>query len=109
VIDRVRRGALLTALGLALAACAGEVPSPVASAPTAGASPAASAFPVTLTHARGQVTIPAKPQRVVALGYADIAVARALHAPLVGAVAFPGGSDPSFPGVTPPLQRMSRP
>lgn len=44
-------------------------------------------FPVTLSNAWGPVTITEKPDRVVTLGYADTAVARALGANIVGAVA----------------------
>ncbi|SMC57799.1 iron complex transport system substrate-binding protein [Kibdelosporangium aridum] len=46
----------------------------------------AGAFPVTIKNAYGETVIKQKPQRVVALGLGDIAVANALGANIVGAV-----------------------
>jgi iron complex transport system substrate-binding protein len=46
----------------------------------------ADAFPVTITHAYGEVTIDAPPERVVTLGAGDLAVANALGANIVAAV-----------------------
>jgi iron complex transport system substrate-binding protein len=47
---------------------------------------AADAFPVTITHAYGEVTLEAPPERVVTLGAGDLAVANALGANIVAAV-----------------------
>jgi iron complex transport system substrate-binding protein len=90
---RVLVPALLLIAAL-LAACAGPGP---ASAP----GTAEPGFPVTVTHAYGTTTVPARPQRVVALGYGDVAVAHALGAPIVGALR--NQEDPNLPYVQPPL------
>ena len=97
-----RRRALVAVAAAALLVTAGCGTPPEE---TAKAAPApAAGFPVTVTDAKGSVTIPAKPQRVVALGYADIALAQALGANIVGAVKFPGGTDGrNFPGLATPL------
>lgn len=63
-------------------------------------------FPATITHAYGTTTIPARPQRIVALGYNDIAIADAVGAPIVGAVrnySPDGTGDPNLPYVRTPL------
>ncbi|WP_157182564.1 ABC transporter substrate-binding protein [Sciscionella marina] len=66
--------------------------------------PVAPGFPVRVPDGKQTVTVPDKPKRVVALGYADIAIARALGAPIVGAVRYPQGADGrNFPGVRPNL------
>lgn len=83
----LRRGPVpaLTALlasALLLGGCAAGETAPAAEVP---ASDAASAFPVTLDNAYGEVTIPEKPERVAALGYADVALASALGAEVVAA------------------------
>ncbi len=68
--------------------------------------PGGDEFPVTITHAYGTTTIPARPQRIVALGYNDIAVADAVGAPIVGAVrnySPDGTGDPNLPYVRTPL------
>ncbi|SHK15361.1 iron complex transport system substrate-binding protein [Pseudonocardia thermophila] len=93
-----RRGTLaplLVALTALLVACS----SPAAPAPPAAAD---DGFPVTITHAYGETVVPARPQRVVALGYGDIAIAHAVGAPLVGALQNNTG-DPNLPYVQPPL------
>ncbi|MFD9716195.1 ABC transporter substrate-binding protein [Streptomyces sp. NPDC059076] len=104
--DRSRRrfSALIAAtlaLALALTACGdadGDDPTDSRKAGAAGS------YPVSITHAKGKTVVPSKPKRVVALGYVDVALARALGAPIVGALKFSGGADGrNFPAVTPPL------
>lgn len=79
-----RRGRFLIgtvgAAALMLTGCSST--SPETSAPDKTGSD--SGFAVTLHNAFGDVTIPAKPERVVALGYADLALATALGADVVG-------------------------
>ncbi|MGI9000068.1 MAG: iron-siderophore ABC transporter substrate-binding protein [Pseudonocardia sp.] len=71
--SRVRsRGALIAALLPILVACGGS-PAPAEAAP--GPPSVDAAFPVTITHKFGETTIPARPQRVVAIGDEDITVA----------------------------------
>jgi iron complex transport system substrate-binding protein len=81
----IERRAFLTALGagaasLALSACQGSgsaAPTPpraggsASTLATGGSAAAASQFPVTVTHAFGQTTIPEVPRRIVALGQTD--------------------------------------
>src|SRR5690242_17739378 len=59
-------GALAAAVALLVAGCGGGAP--VSNAPAAGGS---GAFPVIVQHKFGTTTIPAKPVRVVTLGYTD--------------------------------------
>ncbi|WP_214404932.1 ABC transporter substrate-binding protein [Pseudonocardia lacus] len=83
LVGRRAGGTLLAAAAaLLLGACGTAAP-----AAPPGAEPAATdtAFPVTISHAYGEVTIPAAPQRVVALGLTDLAMATALGAPIVAA------------------------
>ncbi|MGI5128726.1 ABC transporter substrate-binding protein [Pseudonocardia sp. CA-107938] len=97
MVSRLRRSVLVPSLlvvAALLAACAG--PAPVA-APAAGPG-----FPVTITHAYGTTVVPARPQRIVALGTADVAIAHAVGAPIVGALRNFAG-DPNLPYVQPPL------
>lgn len=54
-------------------------------------------FPVTVKHAFGEVKIDKKPERVVALGWNDLAVASALGAPVVGAVRYFDPANPNLP------------
>ncbi|MEU5692294.1 ABC transporter substrate-binding protein [Actinosynnema sp. NPDC020468] len=68
--------AIAVVAALLLAGCSTPEQAPAA-APTGGG------FPVTLHNAYGDVTIPAKPQRIAALGYADVALASALGAQVV--------------------------
>ncbi|AXB45396.1 ABC transporter substrate-binding protein [Amycolatopsis albispora] len=64
---------------------------------SSGPEPAAggnAAFSVTLQHAFGETTFTKRPERVVALGYNDLAVATAMGLNVVGAVK---GYDPGVP------------
>ncbi|MEU6701341.1 ABC transporter substrate-binding protein [Pseudonocardia sp. NPDC046786] len=87
--------ALLSAAAV-LAGCSSP-----ASEDGASAGPADGRFPVTVTHAFGETTIPEKPQRIVALGANDLAVAQAVDAPIVGAVQNVSGSGPALPYLDP--------
>src|SRR5688572_18842818 len=87
--------ALATVCSLVLTACGSGRPT---SEPAA--NPGDDRFPVTIAHAYGTTTIPAEPQRIVALGYNDIAIADAVGAPIVGAVrnySPDGTGDPNLP------------
>ncbi|MEJ3652646.1 ABC transporter substrate-binding protein [Actinomycetes bacterium KLBMP 9759] len=96
-VPRSLAGIALAAV-LVLAGCGGTAPQAPAAAPAPGG-----AFPVTITHALGTITIDKAPQRVVALGYGDIAVANALGAPIVGATRNYVEPDPNLPYITTPL------
>ncbi|ANY05457.1 ABC transporter substrate-binding protein [Pseudonocardia sp. HH130630-07] len=74
------------------AACGGGAPAP---APAGGSGE--TGYPVTVTHAYGETTIPARPQRVVALGLNDLAIAQAVGAPVVGGLRNEGESGPGVP------------
>jgi iron complex transport system substrate-binding protein len=92
--------ALAAVCSLVLTACGAAQP--------ASPPPAADGdrFPVTITHAYGTTTVPTRPQRIVALGYNDIAIADAVGAPIVGAVrnySLDGAGDPNLPYVRTPL------
>jgi iron complex transport system substrate-binding protein len=80
LIRRVLSVVLAVALAGGCATTSQEAPPQAA--PTSGGG----AFPVTVKTAFGDTVIKQKPQRVVALGLNDIAVANALGAPIVGAV-----------------------
>ncbi|MEQ3553115.1 ABC transporter substrate-binding protein [Pseudonocardia nematodicida] len=89
--------ALLAATAL-IAGCGGPPEAePAAGSPTAGDG---AGFPVVVPHAFGETTIPAKPQRVVALGLNDVAVAQTVGAPLVGAIRNVTG-EPNLPYLEP--------
>jgi iron complex transport system substrate-binding protein len=93
--------ALAAVCSLVLVACGNAQPAPEPTTTGTG-----NEFPVEITHAYGTTTIPAKPQRIVALGYNDIAVADAAGAPIVGAVrnySPDGTGDPNLPYVRTPL------
>lgn len=91
---------------LLLAGCGG----PAAAPAPAPAGTGDGTFPVTLTHAFGETTVPAPPTRVVALGANDLAVAQTLGAPVVGAVRNPAGSTPHLPYLAPlPAEVLSIP
>ncbi|OLL73264.1 hypothetical protein Ae168Ps1_1648 [Pseudonocardia sp. Ae168_Ps1] len=88
--------AVLAAISL-LSGCGGA---PAAPEPTPAAE-AGGAFPVTIPHAFGGTTVPAKPQRVVALGLNDLAVAQTVGAPVVGATRNVADSGPVLPYLDP--------
>ncbi len=80
---------------IALAGCATTTESP--------AEPSRDdTFPVTITHGQGTVTVERKPERVVALGFADAQIAAALDAPVVGVARNSSSADGNWPGVSPP-------
>ena len=85
---RVLAAALLATLTAALSACASGT-SQTTGAPAATASGASAsseaAFPATIATKFGEVTVKAKPVRVVALGWGDAETALALGAQPVGA------------------------
>jgi iron complex transport system substrate-binding protein len=94
--------ALVAACSLVGAACGGSA-QPTGQPATGGTG---DLFPVTITHAYGTTTVATKPQRIVALGYNDIAIADAVGAPIVGAVrnySPDGTGDPNLPYVRTPL------
>lgn len=94
--------ATLLALVLALAACTNS-DSDQAGASTAAPATSGQSFPVAITHAFGETTIESQPQRIVALGNNDIAVATALGAPVVGAMRGYNPSSPNLPYLAAPL------
>ncbi|MEN2738257.1 iron-siderophore ABC transporter substrate-binding protein [Microbacterium sp. X-17] len=77
-------------LALGLAACQAAP----ATQPTAGAT-ADSGFPITITHAMGETTIPERPQRVVALDSSYVDATLLLGADLVGYAQY--RQDPTHP------------
>ena len=84
---------------LALGACGAAPSAPSVAAPTT--PPAGSAFPVTIRHAYGDVTIPSEPHRIVALGSGDLALATELGRTVVGAA-------PNWDPTRPNLPYLSR-
>ncbi|WP_181780948.1 iron-siderophore ABC transporter substrate-binding protein [Pseudonocardia pini] len=78
-LPRLGAAALLTA-ALALAGCSSPSQEPAA-APSAAPD---GAYPVTLTHLYGSTTIPAKPQRIVAVGFNEADFVLALGEKPVG-------------------------
>lgn len=80
-------GALcVTLMAPLLSACSENTQSAKPSAPAGGAE-----FPVTVTHKLGSTTIPAQPQRVVALAGADADIAVALGVPPVAVTKYSTG------------------
>ncbi|MEV1292089.1 ABC transporter substrate-binding protein [Pseudonocardia sp. NPDC049635] len=88
--------ATLLAAAVVLAGCSS--PAPQDDAPS---EPTDDQFPVTITHAFGDTTIPEKPQRIVALSTNDLAVAQAAGAPVVGATRNVTDSGPVPPYLDP--------
>ncbi|KUL94972.1 hypothetical protein DK26_12935 [Bosea sp. WAO] len=61
-------------------------------------------FPLRVRHSRGELVLKSAPKRIVAVGYSDLAIARALDIPLVGAMRYGAGHDGhNFPWVQPAL------
>ncbi|WP_232664258.1 ABC transporter substrate-binding protein [Pseudonocardia sp. TRM90224] len=83
-----RRVITALAAGLVLAGLAG-----CGTAPEAAAPAAADGFPITISDAMGQVTIPTKPVRVAALDASYVDAAIALEAQVVAFTAYRGISD----------------
>lgn len=83
---RVLAATLVAAFAAGVSACSSGAPATTA-APAASDSPAASAaaFPATVSTKFGDVTVQAKPTRVVALGWGDAETALALGVQPVGA------------------------
>lgn len=70
----------------------------------AGRAVAGAPLPLRIAHSRGELVLTRSPRRIVAVGYSDLAIARALDAPLVGAMRYGAGADGrNFPWVQPPL------
>ncbi|MFG3436994.1 iron-siderophore ABC transporter substrate-binding protein [Nonomuraea sp. NPDC047897] len=90
--------ALVAALLLAVAACGASPPAPT---PAAGGAPAATGFPVTLTHKYGSTTIPAAPTRVVTVGLLEQDALLALGVVPVATTEWFGG----YPGAIGPWAR----
>ncbi len=81
-MSRLRIAAAATAAAaLLLTGCASSTASP---ASTEADSAGSGAFPVTITHALGETTIPAKPERVATVGWSNQDVALALGIVPVG-------------------------
>src|SRR6187200_1657243 len=81
---RVLAAAIVAALATGLSACSSAAPATTAAAP-ASTSASAGAFPATIATKFGDVTVNAKPTRVVALGWGDAETALALGVQPVGA------------------------
>jgi iron complex transport system substrate-binding protein len=79
----------LSAAVLVLAGCAGTTEN----SPSSGGDDAGGAFPVTIRHAFGETVIPAKPERVAAVAWANHEVALALGVVPVGFAAVSWGDD----------------
>lgn len=59
---------------------------------------------IRIRHSQGELVLRAQPKRIVAVGYSDLAIARAVDVPLVGAMRYGAGADGhNFPWVQPPL------
>jgi iron complex transport system substrate-binding protein len=88
---------------LGAAACGDDTGGDDTAAGTATETGSGGTFPVTIDHAQGSATIETRPERVVAVGVADIQIAAALGAPIVGAVRNPTSEDGTWYGVDPAL------
>jgi iron complex transport system substrate-binding protein len=87
---RALAAAALTALVAAACSSPPQAPSTTAPSPSAAAR---NAFPVTLTHAYGETTIPAEPTRVVTIGFNEGDFALALGVVPLAEREFFGGFD----------------
>ncbi|MGE0538569.1 MAG: ABC transporter substrate-binding protein [Dehalococcoidia bacterium] len=90
-IDRRRLLTALPALGLiAVGVSCGsdDGDTPTRSSTVTPAGTPAGDFPVTISHAKGETTVPAKPRRVVTVGGLDAALANALGADVVAVPTF---------------------
>ncbi len=87
--------ALMAVAALTLAACSSSAPPAASEAATVtgAATPAATAFPVTLEHKFGSTTIEAQPERVVTVGYHEQDWLYALGIAPVGVREWYGGYD----------------
>ncbi|GLZ34729.1 hypothetical protein Lesp02_69160 [Lentzea sp. NBRC 105346] len=88
---------LLFVMALLVSACTSAPPPEPP--PVSETSVAPAVFPVTVKHEFGEVTVPKKPERVVALGWNDVALANVLDAVVVGAVRSPDPASPNLPYV----------
>jgi len=79
------RGAALLAAALAVTSCGSSSGDDSSSGGGSSTSSSAGAFPVTVSTAFGDITVPAEPERVVALGWGDAETALALGVQPVGA------------------------
>ncbi len=84
-ISRSRRRfpLVLSVLAVGAALLAGCSAAPAAGPGDGTGASGGAGFPVTLHNAYGDVTIPARPERIAALGYADVALASALDANVI--------------------------
>lgn len=81
----MKRWVSTSMVGIVLAAVVSCSSGEEASAPTSDVDNSDSAFPVSVDTKFGEVTVPSRPQRVVALGWADAETALALDVQPVGA------------------------
>ncbi|MFE9661166.1 ABC transporter substrate-binding protein [Streptomyces sp. NPDC005955] len=98
-LRRVRAVALAAVAAVVITGCGEGDGSGRAGA--SGAPASDGGFPVTVTHAQGKATVPRKPERVIALGFADAQIAAALDAPVVGVARNTAAPDGNWPGVSP--------
>lgn len=83
----------VVAVGLALTACTSSGETPTSSSSASASSGSTDAFPVTLTHAFGETTIPAQPQRVATVGWGSTESVLALGVVPVGIASQAYGDD----------------
>lgn len=95
---------LILLLVLGLVGCVGEADGGHPGRTASGSSCTSGSFPVSIRHAQGTTTIERAPERVVALGSADVQIAQALGAHLVGVAQNDYSSDKQWLGVEPALQ-----
>ncbi|WP_019135218.1 iron-siderophore ABC transporter substrate-binding protein [Cellulomonas massiliensis] len=83
----------VVAVGLALTACSTSGGTPASSSSASATAGGGDAFPVTVTHAFGETTIPSQPQRVATVGWGSTESVLALGVVLVGVAAQTYGDD----------------